>query len=232
MKFLTIALFLGVVFSPSFASASLPEPDSEEELFRPFRLVANLTFDRFEQQVKQEIGGAKGQKLVEDNSLALHVVASYAPIKYVSIGVFARGDLGTRTAGNFERFDDGAPIITDETGGAYSEVWLGPLLAAHYKTFWFELGYAVVGIRSDDGRDDLPGTSGEEDSALQTSPTVAWLVAIGAGLPVLETLQVNVRLEYRVRYYDQRGGNPLSNDVVHGTQNLTPFFGVVWTPDF
>ncbi len=207
--------------------------ESTAESKQPLRLVSNLTFDRFEQQVKQEVGGTKGQKLVEDNSLALHLSITYAPLEYISIGFFARGDIGTRSAGNFERFDgEGAALITDETGGAYLEFWLGPLLAAHYKTFWFELGYAVLGVRSDDARADLQGTSGEEESPLQTSPTIAWLVALGAGLPVLDTLQINLRLEYRVRYYDSRGGNPLADKVVHGTQNLTPFFGVVWTPDF
>ena len=79
----------------------MPEP----ETFRPFRLVANLTFDRFEQQVKTEVGGAKGELLVADNSVALHLAASYSPIEYLSVGIFARSDFGTRSAGNFERFD-------------------------------------------------------------------------------------------------------------------------------
>jgi hypothetical protein len=30
-------------------------------------------------------------------------------------------------------------------------------------------------------------------------------------------------------YRLKRGGEALENDIVHGTQNRTPFFGVSWT---
>ena len=194
------------------------------------RLTSDLAVSRFEQQVKTEIGGARGERLVEETFLGLNVQGSYLLWDYFAAGVFVRGDVGSRSAGTFEAFDEnGAPTIVDETGGAFAELWLGPVVSAHYKTLFAQVGYGALGLRCDSARDDLPAEGGGT-GAFRTSPTIAWLVAIGGGIPVLETLQIHLRLEYRVRYYTRRSGDVLENDVAHGTQNLTPFFGIVWTP--
>lgn len=37
------------------------------------------------------------------------------------------------------------------------------------------------------------------------------------------------RIEYRIRYYTSRGGEDLAGEVVHGTQDITPFVGVAYT---
>ncbi len=47
-------------------------------------------------------------------------------------------------------------------------------------------------------------------------------------MPASDELSVALRVEYRVRYYNRRGGHALADDTVHGTQNLTPFMGVAW----
>ena len=73
-------------------------------------------------------------------------------------------------------------------------------------TLFFELGYGALGLRWDDARDDLPTADGDIESALQTHPGIAWLVAVGGGIPVLDELQVVFRVEYRVRYYISRDG--------------------------
>jgi hypothetical protein len=53
-------------------------------------------------------------------------------------------------------------------------------------------------------------------------------MAVGGGVPVTELLQVVIRVEYRIRYYNRRVAGALQNDINHGTQNITPFIGVAW----
>ena len=43
-------------------------------------------------------------------------------------------------------------------------------------------------------------------------------------------LAIVLRLEWRIRYYDERGGQPLMDGIVHGTQELRPLVGVAWRP--
>jgi len=119
-------------------------------------------------------------------------------------------------------------VTSGEVGGAYQEVWLGPLLRVNWQTLFIEGGYGALGLRWDDARDDLPNTSGDTEGPLRTSPTVAWMLAAGGGVPLTEHLQLVLRVEYRVRYYDRRGGEELADAIVHGTQNLSPLFGVSW----
>ena len=102
------------------------------------------------------------------------------------------------------------------------------LVRAAWRGLFFELGYGLVGWRDDDARGDLRDADGGADAALRTSPTVAWAVGLGAALPVWESLDVVLRLQYRVRYYDRRGDADLADSLVHGTQNFTPFFGAAW----
>ena len=84
-----------------------------------------------------------------------------------------------------------------------------------------------MGIRWDDARDDLQTAEGDASGALYVKPSIAWLAAVGGGVPMTASLELVFRLEYRVRYYDRRG-DPLKDSVVHGTQSITPFIGVRW----
>ena len=122
----------------------------------------------------------------------------------------------------------GLAVVATTTGGVYHEFWVGPLLRLDWRTLFLELGYGAFGIRSDEARDDLPAADGTTDSALLTHPGVAWLMALGGGVPVTELLQVVIRVEYRIRYYNRRVAGALQNDINHGTQNITPFIGVAW----
>ena len=72
--------------------------------------------------------------------------------------------------------------------------------------------------------------TGSTDDALRTIPTVAWMIGLGGAIEVHEGIDVVLRAQYRVRYYDRRGDTPLADELVHGTQNFTPFFGVAWRP--
>lgn len=194
-----------------------------------WRVDAGLAFSHFEQQIKVEIGGARGEKLVTDSELGLNVFATYNPLAYLGVGMFAQANIGRRDAARFERIGaDNKTVTTGEVGGGYQELWVGPLLRGQYKTLFAEVGYGF-GARDDDARDDVPSRSGQTETVLYTSPTVSWLFAVGAGVPLTPSLQAVLRVEYRVRYYNRRSDGLLADNLVHGTQNLLPFVGLGWT---
>ena len=206
----------------------LSAPASAEEAWR---IDGGLSLSRFEQQVKSEVGGVAGERLVMESQVGFAAMGSYRVWGPLSLGLFVQYDLGERAAGKFEGFDaDGKTVIGSESGGSFQEFWVGPLLRVQWRTLFFELAYGAFGIRTDDARDDLPDVDGSTSSALRTSPTIAWLMALGGGVPVTDSLQVVLRLEFRIRYYDRRGSGALKDNIVHGTQNFTPFIGVAWTP--
>ena len=189
-------------------------------------LEAALGFRRFEQQVKSEIGGARGERLVEETEFSVNVSGAYPVWKWFGLGAFARWDTGTRRAGRFEGLDDeGRTVVDEEIGGAFQELWFGPLLRFQLDWFRASLGYGALGARIDDARNDLPA-DGDTDSALRTSATVSWLVALDAAIPTRSRFRPLIRIEYRVRYYDRRADAQLDDQLVHGTQNLTPLVGV------
>ena len=72
--------------------------------------------------------------------------------------------------------------------------------------------------------------TGDTTSAFSTDPSFAFLVSIGGNLPVSDDISVVIKIDYAIRYYDRRGGEPLANNIVHGTQSLAPSIGVAWTP--
>ena len=194
-----------------------------------WRLDGGVTVSRFEQQIKTEVGGARGARLVEELSLGLSGIATYRVWGPLSAGMYARFDAGTRNAARFEGIVDGRTVTEGEVGGDYQELWLGPLIRAQWRRVFAELGYGVVGIRDDDARADLAAEGGDTKAPLKTSRTIAWLANIGGSLPIADTLDLVIRFEYRVRYYDRRDA-ALVDKLVHGTQNYTRFVGVAWIP--
>lgn len=147
----------------------------------------------------------------------------------LSAGLFLRYDVGLRTSARFDGFDAaGRTQVTDETGGTYTELWAGPLVRLSLRPFTAEVGYGAVGVRRDAGRADLPAADGSTDGAFRTHPSIAWLVALGGEIAVRDRLDIAAKLEYRLRYYDRRGGQPLQGDVHHGTQSIAPLVGLSW----
>lgn len=189
-----------------------------------------LGFERFEQQVKEEIGGARGERLVEESRLGLGLVGSYELHENLSVGAFVRFDIGSRSAARFDRFDStGAAIVTGQVGGGFSEIWVGPLLRAQWRQLHLDIGYGAVGLRSDDARSDLPSSTGDTVGSFSTSPTVAWLIALGGSVPITDNLDLLVTAEYRLRYYTRRSGDPILDNLEHGTQSLVPLVGIRWS---
>src|SRR5690606_10531987 len=71
---LTIVVLVGVAtFMPAHAQA---------DDFARWRLDGGLTFSHFEQQIKTEIGGARGDRLVTDSEFGLNLFATFNPIPY------------------------------------------------------------------------------------------------------------------------------------------------------
>lgn len=229
MRVLIIALTAALV-SPALAEP--PNPTTEEtEAAERFRFDLGLTLHRFEQQIKSEIGGARGERLVQESTLGLSGVASWRVWGPLSIGAYARFDTGSRNAGRFVGLDaDNKTVVEGEVGGDFDELWIGPLVRAQWRMLFVELGYGAIGMRNDDARGDLPTADGDTSSALRTSPTVAWLAAIGGQVNIWSNLDAVFRVEYRVRYYDRRD-EALVDELVHGTQSFAPIVGVAWRMD-
>jgi len=181
----------------------------------------------FEQQVKMEVGGAKGNVLVGDSELGFATAGTYAVKDWLELGVFVRIDFGNRRSGQFSSFDsEGVPVIVNTQGGHFSEVWIGPLVRYRSKHWFAELGYGLFGTRTDASRSDLANTSGATSGAFSTSAAVAWMLGLGSTLEISKTISLLMRLEYRIRYYNERDGKALAGNMVHGTQNLTPQLGL------
>lgn len=211
----------------TFASTAAAQEREPYELER-VRLGASLTYSSFEQQVKSEVGGTSVEPLVVDRAFGLHVTATANLWRFIRFGIFFQIDAGKRSAARFEGLVDGEPEVTQLAGGRYWELWLGPLLRLQWRFLAAEIGYGLVGARRDRARDDLPNRTDGTGDAFRTSPRVAWHFALAAYAPVHREVDIVIRVQYRVRYYDRRGGVGLSEGVVHGTQNLTPTIGVAW----
>ena len=222
-----IRLLALCLLSPTLASAQSYIPNDAWFAEEDWRFDLGLTFNRFEQQVKTEIGGAAGERLVEETQFGVAFMGSYRIWGPFSVGVYAQYDAGRREAGRFQAFDaDNAPITTAQTGGSFHELWVGPFLRLQWATLFVEGAYGALGLRFDEARTDLPSADGATDTGLLTSPAIAWYVATGGGIPLHKNVDLILRLTYRVRYYTRRTDSALANDVAHGTQNLTPFIGV------
>jgi hypothetical protein len=185
--------------------------------------------------VKTDLGGARGERLVEEFQFGYAQALTYRFWEWTNGPSFAGGgfmqlDVGQREAARFAGFDaQGKATIRDDVGGRYLELWMGPLLRVEYKRVFGEVGYAFYGARRDDARDDLVAEGGDGSGTLHTSASVAWAFALGGRIPIVRDLDLVLRVQYRIRYYDERSDARLSGGAVHGTQNYTPFAGIAWT---
>ncbi|MGH2567191.1 MAG: hypothetical protein ACRDGA_02550 [Bacteroidota bacterium] len=195
----------------------------------PWRVEGGITFRHFQQQVKAEVGQPRGDRLVNEFEIGFLASGMYELHHYVALGVFLRVDRGERFAARFDGFDtDGTTKTRDAVGGQYSELWLGPFVQLRWKQLSLDLGYAPVGIRDDRARSDLPSVTGDTDGSFSLHPTIAWVISLGANVPVSESLDIILKAEYRPRYYSKRGGNPIVGNIEHGTQSIAPLIGVGW----
>jgi hypothetical protein len=228
MKLRSVILVVASLACLTFCVPSVAEAEPR------VRLDAGLTFTRFEQQVKTELGGTRGDRLVEEFSFGYAQALTYRAFDWKDFslagGGFLQVDVGRREAARFVGFaEDGAPQTADRIGGRFAELWMGPILRLEWRRVFGEIGYGLYGARRDDARDDLPGDDGNRSGTLRTSASVAWTFALGGRIPIVEGLDLVLRMQYRIRYYDARGSSPLAGGAVHGTQNFTPFAGIAWS---
>ena len=194
-----------------------------------FSLFSHLHYNRFEQQIKNKVGGEKGDLLTEDNEVSIHLGFEYLFKEHWRFGLFLRFDNGTRELGEYGGINaDTKPNIVNKTGGTFSELWLGPYAGYRYSIFAVDLGYGLLGLRDDAARDDIKDFNKPSGGYFETSLSVAWFISAGITAPLLDNLDLSLRLEYRIRYYELFSGEELVDSVAHGTQDITPFFGVHW----
>ena len=200
-----------------------PQPKSK------FSVDGGLIISHFQQQVKQDVGDPRGERLVYEYELGLLLTGRYEFNDFFSAGIFLRTDFGKREAALYDGFDEeGKTKVKNQLGGNYTEIWFGPEIMLHWKQIFAEVGYGLIGIRSDEGRIDIPSNSGSTEEAFTTNPLISWLISIGGFVPLSDNLEILLKLEYRNRYYNKRGGEPLIDNIDHGTQSISPIIGVSW----
>jgi len=186
-----------------------------------------FTFSHFEQQVKSEIGGVKGDLLVDDTNLSIGLLSGYKVLHWLSAGVYLRYDSGTRSGGEFGGVDgSGQTVLVNGQGGDYSELWLGPFARFHYRKLYLSLGYGLVGSRFDESRNDITSINGTSDGSFSLDPSVAFIFNIGGSANITDHLEATFGIEYRARYYNMLDGDVLADNIVLGTQNITPLMGL------
>ena len=204
---------------------SLAFPQSKSK----YSLDGGLIISHFQQQVKQDVGDPRGERLVYEYEFGLLLNGRYEINDYFSAGIFLRTDIGNREAALFDGFDnEGKTKVKNQLGGRYTEVWIGPEVMFQWKQLFAQVGYGLVGIRSDDGRTDIPSTTGDTVASFTTNPSISWLFSIGGFVPLSDKLEILLKLEYRLRYYNRRGGEPLISNIDFGTQSISPLVGVSW----
>lgn len=217
---LSSAILLGVLIAPRSAWSQ----DTTN-----WRFDAGITFSAFQQQVKAEVGDPRGGRLVNESQFGFVVGGMYELHENFQAGFFFQYDRGNRLSARFDGFDtQGRTKTKDKNGGDFSETWFGPLARVVWRNLFIEGGYAALGSRTDEARTDLVSSSGDSTSSFSFHPTIALLAAFGAAVPISSNIDLTVRMEYRLRYYTKRGGLPLQNSIEHGSQNMTPFFGISW----
>lgn len=217
-----ITRLIGVLLTASLLNSALTSQES-------WRVEAGVTFRHFQQQVKAEVGQPRGDRLVNEFELGALLSGMYRVHEYLSVGAFVRIDRGERLLARFAGFDaTGRTQVKDALGGLYTEFWVGPLLHSRWKQLSLEIGFAPIGVRNDMARTDLPSSTGDTEAAFSLHPTIAWLLSLGANVPLADHLELIVKVEYRPRYYSKRGGNPIVGDIEHGTQSVAPLIGLAW----
>ena len=131
--------------------------------------------------------------------LAVAIGTSHGAYKFKEVfaaGFFLQYDTGTRNTARFSGLTNGKVQIIEKRGGAFTELWIGPYFSVSWKSLFAEIGYALIGTRTDAARDDLPSTTGNLTSAFETSPTVAWILALGGSIPIETDFDVVFRKNF------------------------------------
>lgn len=196
-----------------------------------WRLETGIVISHFQQQVKQAVGDPRGQRLVNEFQIGGLLSAGYRVTDMMHAGFFLRADRGERFLARFDGFSpEGKTKTINGIGGTYTEWWLGPIVQFSWRQITLDLGFAPFGARSDRARNDIPNEQNIADGSFSLHPTIAWLIALGGSFEISETVSLVMKLEYRPRYYSERNGSALLNNVEHGTQSVVPVVGISYAP--
>ncbi len=192
-----------------------------------WRVEGGVIFSHFQQQIKRAVGDPRGQRLINEFQIGGLISGSYRIHDFIYLGIFTRVDRGERYMANFSGFSaEGKTQTKDGIGGTYTEFWIGPIVQLQWKQLIFDLGFAPYGKRNDNARNDIPNNNNATNGSFSLHPTIAWLISLGGSFDVLDNIDLLIKIEYRPRYYSERGGSILINDIEHGTQSIVPVFGI------
>ena len=185
-----------------------------------------FSFNHFQQQIKTEIGGEKGDKLIDITSLTFAANGLVSIYKSIKAGLYIDYETGSRNSGRFLSFNSENQAVTNQkNGGAFSEIWIGPMIQFNFDQAFFEIAHGSFAIRSDDGRGDIPDSENDKSSSFKVTSSIAWKLQFGYKINLSKNLDSFIKIQYRVRYYDRRD-QKLNNNYVLGSQNITPVLGL------
>lgn len=215
-SFFTILLALPIV---SLTAQSQDQADPA------WRVDASIAFGLLAEQAKNA-DGKSGGRLFQSASGAFMAAGGYRVAGWLDLGAFLMLEAGDRSAADFGGVDGaGVPTTLTRAGGSYTMFWLGPLLRAHWRTAFLEIGYVALGIRDDDAYPTLTSAGGTGDESFRSDPLRSWVFAPGMRTPLAENVDLTLKVEYRFLYYNRRGDR-LANDLFYGTQAIRPHLGI------
>ncbi len=194
---------------------------------KDFTVTSNVGATMMQQQVKDEVGGMSYPVLYNFTELNLNLEVRYNINDYLSAGAYVRYDFGNRQESVIVIGRDGFEVF-ESVNADYNETWVGPIVKGHYKDVFLGLGYGLLATRNDDF---VRIPSSAENIEKLTTSSIACLVQLGGQFELSESLDLNIMVEYRVRYYDKFEGTNLIDDYVIGTQNFTPMAGISYNFD-
>ena len=207
------------------AEETAPAEDPWRNEFLRFDLGGILNF--YTSAVEVSTSGESNRRLTTDMSGGFVAAATWRVWGPFAVGVYAQFEAGERSFGHFSEVRDGVAIVEGDGGGGFRELWFGPLLRFQWKSVFAEVGWGPAGFRWDSARTDLPA-GGAASGAFRTTPSIAWLLGIGTAVEIWGDFELVLRLNYRIRYYEVRGGRDLDEGLAHGTQDIIPFIGLAW----
>jgi len=198
--------------------------ESEELARFAVELAAFPTFT--ERQVE---GPDRDDKLVSDHRLGLVLTGTYRATDWLQVGLYLHTDLGSTSRTLFVSSDESEEELETVIEGSYWELWTAVFARLTWRAAFFELGWAPLMLRNDTTRTDLPNESGDTDGVFVGSRSVAFLAGLGAMIPIAEKLSVTVRLQLRIRYMVERGGEPIDGEEEFGQMTAWPFVGLAYS---
>jgi hypothetical protein len=212
-----------VASSPSTDVARAGDAEAEDDVGRVHLELALLPLVL----VQQIEGPSRDDLITRASGVALMFGAAYQPLPWLDVGLALQLDAGSVRHARFSRPDaDGQASEVAVVEGGYWELWTSLMVRGHLGPMFLEIGWAPLILREDDARDDLVNTRGEADGLFVGSRSVAWTLGLGARIALAEALDLTLRLQFRIRYLVERGGEPLADDEETGQMVVWPFVGL------